>query len=203
MRLRLHRLEDEGSLLSSTRHTAGDVILPKKSRKSAQDKRTFSCTFCKYKSDGNCRLDDHILVHHTKEKCEVCQLCSSRFILKCQLVVHMQKVHGPFEVHQCLHCDKSFSSAKKLKTHLPNHAPTRPYKCDRCAYSAFQKILKIHVEKAHLGITFSCSQCKATYNSRGSLAKHFKWIHGNPGISYCSMCDFKTVVDGSLKKHIC
>ena len=120
--------------------------------------------------------------------------------------------------HSCFWCQKSFSSHSNLERHqrevqyckrkrleIQSEGSTAtPVKivfrkkgkksretCAECGKSySSQKSLKIHMESAHLGITYPCHICEKDFNQKSNLARHLlteshilevlkgeKWLH--------------------------
>lgn len=80
--------------------------------------------------------------------------------------------------HQCLFCEKSFTSTMKLESHMNVHTKERPYFCNYCkdAFSS-NNVRWVH-EKIHLGQPqYKCDVCEKMFTSPSTLYSHRKRDH--------------------------
>jgi len=52
---------------------------------------------------------------------------------------HMSKIHLGIRPYICDKCGNSFSDEPELRTHIARHSEKKPYSCDFCQYSTYQK----------------------------------------------------------------
>lgn len=49
---------------------------------------------------------------------------------------------------------------------------------------------------------YECDQCDRTYMKRGSLYTHKKFECGKQPSFYCKLCDYRSKLKGTLKRHL-
>ena len=70
-------------------------------------------------------------------------------------------------------------------------------KCDECGWTTEYKRNLIRHQKSHLN-KFNCEHCKKKFKTEDDKKVHQKLKHEN----YCPECDYKTMYEKRLKKHI-
>ena len=68
-------------------------------------------------------------------------LCNEKlFWVVCSgLHKHMAKIHLGIRPFICDKCGASYSDEPELRLHIARHAESKPYSCNLCSYSTFQK----------------------------------------------------------------
>ena len=84
-----------------------------------------------------------------KVKMFECPKCSSKFIKKSELKIHINSVH--LKSFDCLKCDRKFMKEKSLKTHdTLVHKQKKYFKCSKCNVKFVQKYdLISHMSQVH------------------------------------------------------
>ena len=82
---------------------------------------------------------------------------------------HVEEKHQDY-VWKCKICQREFNSHTSLRSHIPSHSLTKPYKCWLCDYfSAFKGNVAIHAQKTHkvTGSVFTriLKVCEHRYNT--------------------------------------
>lgn len=76
----------------------------------------------------------------------VCNVCNKRFSLASSLESHI-RIHCDDRLYICYHCNLRFSKASSLKAHVRIHSDCKPYRCERCGKSFTQSsYLKRHAQ---------------------------------------------------------
>ncbi|CAB3375634.1 Hypothetical predicted protein [Cloeon dipterum] len=132
---------------------------------------------------------------------------------------------------QCVECERTFGSAKKLADHLARHTGARPFECGLCdrgfstqgrldahmtlhtsvwthectecgAAFATKADLTAH-ERRHTGATpFSCLLCAAAFASRDLLADHNATCHPDESLFTCQHCGKRFGVAAKFREHL-
>lgn len=134
----------------------------------------FKCSVCKMEFDSLYAKLGHMKT--CDKKSFPCTHCDKKFSQKCYLTMHLRRVTGQISV-TCELCDKVCGDKGDYTIHMRSHSNVKPFKCSICpkAYktsSARAAHLETHMEKG-----FTCSYCKALFNSRRTLTKHVKTKH--------------------------
>ena len=146
------------------------------------DKSTqFRCTMCKYTSDTDVDIRQHV-EKHGKMRYE-CSHCQVNFGRVDTLKVHIETKH--------LVQDKGILS------------------CQSCAYKTARKdAMKRHIEAIHEMKRHQCLLCAYSGYERGNLKQHIIRKHPelvsqtDEKVSSCQICEYKTVRKASLRAHM-
>ncbi|XP_072040530.1 zinc finger protein 711-like [Amphiura filiformis] len=126
-------------------------------------------------------LQTHIEAEHEGIK-YTCELCGSTMKWKCNLRVHMEKVHNiseqvrrkPTINRKCQKCKLAFSSNRLYYRHLKSvHKESKPVQCIACT-EKFEKVedLNSHKFTHPTLVPFRCDVCRLRYSSKTGLKKH-------------------------------
>lgn len=135
----------------------------------------FPCSKC----DKSFRTLSHRNRHEKIHDGYSCQQCTQKFDTWSKLQTHIKTAHP--RIFKCLHCDKVFSLACRLKEHLSVHDEKRQvFKCKTCGKTFVKKSnLKTHFKIHHLKKKlFKCQveNCLKEFGYKHTLEKHMK-IH--------------------------
>ena len=78
----------------------------------------FKCEECDYKCSSKCELNVHIKKVHDKIKDHECKECDSKFSTGGDLNQHIKAVHNKIKDHECKKCDYKCSSGYDLNKHI-------------------------------------------------------------------------------------
>ena len=164
-----------------------------------------SCDIC-----GKYVYPKNLSVHKTRMHFKVnwssedkkfkCDICESKFSLKCTLVTHKQTVHGGGgEQVKCELCDKNITK-KLMSHHLSNvHADRVP--CDICGTLLKRNGLKEHKEYVHFDTkNATCDECGKKFSKASKLKRHKIGSHFKLRVS-CEICG-KRYLTELLQNHI-
>ena len=112
-----------------------------------------------------------------------CDMCEKSYSQANALKSHIKDVHEN-TIRICEYCNKDFASKQNLQQHiLKNHEESHP--CDSCDFR-FKELseLQNHVERVHEGLRFACHFCDKDFFHRTKLQSHLIKVHR------CWKCDF-------------
>lgn len=96
----------------------------------------YQCDYCSRLFAEKGRLELHIR-SHLDIRDFPCQLCPKKFVYKQLLNIHM-RTHTGERPHACW-CGKAYKHNTDLKRHQYEHTNTRPFKCQFCDRTFFQR----------------------------------------------------------------
>ena len=138
-------------------------------------RKSLKCEKCDMSFKDKKELQNHLLVHSSKDGNHVCGKCSKSFEDRVQLNIH-SKTHNVTDIHSCEKCGKSFLDQDNLLNHLETHGQDTPYKCEQCEKSFGTIDEKNKHEKIHSRQTaFSevkCNKCDKVYSNMSKLRRH-------------------------------
>ncbi|XP_067136935.1 zinc finger protein ZFAT-like isoform X2 [Centruroides vittatus] len=111
-----------------------------------------------------------------------------------------KKIQETFGTVECEYCGRLFHTYIDLEPHLMTHSENKPYKCDKCPYTAASKEnLKRHQESIHEGRKFSCDKCDFVASSRTTY-----WHHRQKHLitAQCNICNKQFPTTRILKNHV-
>ena len=80
--------------------------------------------------------------------------------------------------HECDVCEKRFTRADSLKTHMRIHTNERPYECDVCEKRFTRSSgLKLHMRIHTNERPYECDVCEKRFTRSGSLKRHKRTQH--------------------------
>nr|CAI5868296.1 unnamed protein product [Callosobruchus analis] len=136
-----------------------------------------------------------------------CSTCGKTFRCKQNLEVHERSIHKMVRSHKCHHCNKSFSYANSLKSHMVTHAAATgnrltQHMCNLCNRGfTHQSSLIYHKETAHNnGNVFVCVKCGKRFNHKQRLVRH-QLVHTDSRPFVCQECNATFKSRASLKNH--
>ena len=180
----------------------------KKHIKLVHDKapKTFSCTFCSFKTNLESDFNRHLLIHSDVRnlKCRYCKYSTNQ---KSFLDLHMYRKHTHVE-YKCRYsqqCKCVFSSESDLFEHIKTLHPLKKHPCKLCpmSYDAKYK-LNYHLGTKHDDKTIprhKCSVCDKTFVSAANFKKH-QVVHTKERKYGCSYCGKRFTHNGNLTYHI-
>ena len=115
---------------------------------------------------------------------------------------HIKTVH----FFKCVHCEKSFSQAKLLKTHVRavHKSLIKDRMCNHCRkFFSTSQFLKRHVKAVHEGVEDQiCNHCSKSFSEATNLKTHVKAVHEGLKDHICNICEKSYSQAGYLKAHI-
>lgn len=126
---------------------------------------------------------------HTKKKLKrdeadykhECDECGEKYLQKCHLDLHINKVHKKMKQYICLDCGKTFYRDEELKAHALIHTGEKPLTCVDCSRIFRQRQtrdehnLRMHI-KIKSFICLGCDKIKTFYTLK-ELKLHSGNIH--------------------------
>ena len=102
---------------------------------------------------------------------------------------------------KCIHCDKSFTKAKRLFSHQKCHSENHYYYCHECSSKFKRKYDFVkHTKLSHTTSEYLCEICGLMYHRKDGLDRHQR-IHGNKKF-VCKICHKSLKYKCSLVRHI-
>ncbi|XP_068610777.1 histone-lysine N-methyltransferase PRDM9-like [Brachionichthys hirsutus] len=174
------------------RHQKSDTC-----RKHRCTSELFSCSFCQFSFTVKNYLLKHIKRHHPVEYVALCYSDGA--------ADQQQEEEGEEEEEEkecvCPHCQKSFASAKSLKSHPCFQQVKVLYLCTDCGKGfANHYGLKQH-QRVHTGEKpYSCPHCGKSFSYTGQLNVHLR-THTGEKPYLCTHCGESFRQSGDLKRH--
>ncbi|XP_052873335.1 uncharacterized protein LOC128278643 [Anopheles cruzii] len=169
------------------RHSARSTALGRAQGSASSSKSKIQCELCKKEFLYPCNLNQHMQLHHSKDKPHECRVCHYRFEYSGHLQRHIRQQHEaiaeellePVEPQSfdCNFCGTSYDTRALLTAHVQSqHKGEKPFQCDQCpATFSYKKSYETHREEHHLKANngaFKCSFCKKTFNSAQKVDNH-------------------------------
>lgn len=153
----------------------------------------YECELCDKKFISKSKIRKHMDVHKNKDRPKrLCTICGLELCSTYNLNNHIRTVHGRERKFHCTFplCDRRFSHSHHLKTHMNRHKGIRPFQCEQCVKSFFDKTtLREHIKSVHLNLkAYACRICSRTFNRSGNMRAHMLKTHnlGNLTSTQCA-----------------
>uniref|UniRef100_UPI00358ED782 zinc finger X-chromosomal protein-like isoform X2 n=1 Tax=Myxine glutinosa TaxID=7769 RepID=UPI00358ED782 len=137
--------------------------------------RGFHCPRCTHMCSTAAELDQHILMDHTDDFPQHCDICNKGFYRLSDLKRHMV-AHKGKKLHRCRHCEFRSTDPFVLSRH----------------------ILSVHTKDVLL---YKCKRCKKSFRQQRDLKRHMR-VHQVKKIYQCEYCDYSTTDASGFKRHI-
>ncbi|XP_059616325.1 zinc finger protein 79-like [Phlebotomus argentipes] len=212
--------EDTGNDQNPSSEDKQSDIPEGSSKKREYYKTNYYCRICKELQKNKYEMERHQMKHNGKSL--KCNFCDVEYSCRANLRRHIKQVHEKRRDHICMICNKAFSQAINLKTHMSVHELERKYECDTC-HKAFKhpKGLTLHkythippeersesVKKALIRSQrgnqkrlYVCPICGKTSNY---LTRHLEHIRSHTGEKpyKCNHCDKSFGNHNTLRSHV-
>jgi uncharacterized Zn-finger protein len=192
----------ESSSSSRTRLIIVDeeTILSKKRKKTRN--HTDNCIRCLYEDCHSLFVDKKLyethLSEHVAERKMLCLECDKTFLKQENYERHIQNHEKDFKkIFQCSFpgCTKRFTAIYNLRIHYRIHTGDRPFKCDLCDKSYYDRAnYKYHVKTGHIQVTRDEKTCVHKGCNQFFKSKKTKALHHNKFEPECET-DTKTLLD--------
>ncbi|XP_065082216.1 zinc finger protein 37-like [Ochlerotatus camptorhynchus] len=175
------------------------------SAESKNEKESYSCGKCKYKTVFKEALTVHEKRHEQNDHLEGIHCshpsCLKVFPSKAEYQKHLKQ--GVHKQHVCDICGASLKHKYSLEVHLSRHAGVTQFQCTYCSSSFYTKTeLRNHMRSIHTtGERWECSKCKSVFKNRKLLNQHLE-SHVEERNFKCTVCDFAFKTMQHLKRHI-
>lgn len=136
-----------------------------------ENPNAYLCQICDKNFTRKDILENHLRAVHSKVPFR-CTLCNFKSVKKCELKIHLTKIHGNFKG------TRKESDAEDLFVEEPKKESEDNYvPCSECTKAFLGlKSLKIHQMKSHAKST-NCELCESKFNSKRDMLKHLKSVH--------------------------
>lgn len=171
-KVRLHKLIDHPNEKRERRRN--DEV------KNWGDVGQYECELCNKSFISKSKIRKHMDVHKNKDRPKrLCTICGLELCSTYNLNNHIRTVHGRERKFHCTLCDRRFSHSHHLKTHMNRHTGVRPFQCEQCVKSFFDKTtLREHIKSVHLNLkAYACKICSRTFNRSGNMRAHMLKTH--------------------------
>ena len=176
----------------------------------------FTCSECPFMGDFSKNIVQHVMTMHPKETSIRCPSCKQQSLLN---VVESHYKECITEKHNevrqnsnlnsksrvvCDLCGKSLARGH-YNDHFKNyHTDTQVeyFYCDKCSKKYKQRsALNCHIRQAHNNITFTCSKCDITFDTKAKLYGHQNIVHSTAKEFECQHCGMRCRNVATLRKH--
>ena len=182
-------------------------------RKVHKQSQKIFCPYCKYTSETNDQLNNHLYNIHSDKRylhpeikaMHICEHCNKEFYWKRTKITHTKLAHTANSV--CPKCSKVCVNIVSLELHMLDHV-TNQFVCELCSKGfKIERYLKRHVDSFHNGTKFSpnciyrCKLCsKGNYASEEVLQKHI--LDNHSGVEYqCPECQKVFTNNDARRRH--
>ena len=162
----------------------------------------FQCDICTKMCPTMLRLNSHVQENH-RNQTFTCSTCMKVFKTKGTCTAH-EAIHSG-KVYECEYCVDKFISEAGMTRHVKyQHTKDfEQYTCDQCG-TLFKEITRFnqHIKFHQRHKDLVCEICDKLFHARKTKVLHKKIIHDNIRNFACVRCEFKTVSNGKLNRHI-
>ena len=104
----------------------------------------------------------------------------------------------------CPICKKAYTTIQGMHRHYQATHEQIRYNCEFCDYQGTQpNSLTLHIKYMHTNQVLKCNECNFETPRDQQLKQHIKKYHRQAYKNFpCTLCDFKAISAGDLKKHI-
>ena len=104
----------------------------------------------------------------------------------------------------CPICKKAYTTIQGMHRHYQATHEQIRYNCDFCDYQGTQpNSLTLHIRYMHTNQVLKCNECNFETPREQRLKQHINKYHQRASYNFpCTLCDFKGISAGDLKKHI-
>ena len=161
------------------------------------------CEKCDFKTDKHEQMRQHILIKHSVVK-NKCNYCDYTHYYPNRVKVHENYIHKKIpritgkknmvcKNIQCPNfCTTECNMLEKHGRHL----------CTKCKFATKKPSdLKLHIERVHEGVVFSCEECQYSHTSRRQFTDHIRTVHEGVVFS-CNLCQYSAQERRNLNDHI-
>lgn len=127
-----------------------------------------------------CHLSDHVYSHGNLPKPHLCSYCNYTSTTRANIKKHEIAVHEDPDRRDfsCDKCTKKFKTSSNLYEHMRVHNPDYRHLCPVCN-KEFKSMVGYNQHlRLHSGDLFACGACGEKFQSKHSVNRHEKDIHG-------------------------
>lgn len=142
------------------------------------------------------------------EKTQKCPKCYKKFDSISSFKRHHYRMHRMIrKKYHCTYqrCQETFNCGYKLNVHLRRHENIRPFVCDICTKSFFDKAYLVeHMRRIHMTellAEYSCDKCSKVFSLKAKLRIHQRNHSESARKHVCKVCDKKFITREKLTRH--
>ena len=152
--------------------------------------KPFKCSVCEKTFTFSYYLQQHEMRHQiTKDsppnRHVHCLMCDTTYPSRVDLWHHQKSSHGAANAMnattavrlRCSICSKELTSSRGLRVHRLIHDGVRPFVCDKCGASFYDKCHLMRHCKQHSGERVACELCGKTFISPWQVRRHKQQKH--------------------------
>ncbi|XP_034109322.1 zinc finger protein 616 [Drosophila albomicans] len=170
-----------------------------------------SCPECNLTFSNILQYNKHSCAHVIKKRRGIrlyCEMCGLEFPSWKRFNFHNQFHLERHRPRACFVCDYADNNIDELFQHLHySHEPEGSLFCDLCDRTFRDAAIFADHNKSHTNVTtntYTCSECNASFDTRGRLNGHMRITHGT--VISCEMCNREFATEASynvhMKKHL-
>ena len=209
-----NNLEEDGYMTKKCPECDFSTPNPKKLRihirklhkkKKNEKPKPHKCSKCDKNYTTAKSLRQHFRLIHEETKLETKEEIKQEPNEKIENYSNPERPQEGSQNKKCSICDKIFSTAKAVKTHIEMvHDKIKPFLCTICGYKCYnQQTLEIHISAVHEGKKpHVCSHCGKSFGLKESLKRHIACVHEGKKSFQCNDCGTMFSEKRALKLHI-